>query len=137
MRAIGIEISKKRAIYFAIEKDEHGNYSNITGNPKYIEIKDDQDNDDIREFQIKIHALFDKLMPDTIAVLTRQTKGRFASSPISFKLEGLIQCYQNVQVSFVAPKAVASFYKKNTLTVPFDNNYQENAAKLSFYLLNK
>jgi hypothetical protein len=137
MKAIGIEIDKKRAVCFALEKDSQGTYTNLTGKFKYLEIREDQDNWEIRNFQSNIHDFFNSINPDAIAVIARQTKGRFASSSFSFKLEGLIQCYHRVDVEFVSPRTLSAYYKKNALSVPFDLGYQENAVRLANYLLNR
>ena len=58
MKAIGIDIDKKRAICFALEKDAEGTYINISGKFKYLEIKDDKNNLEIQNFQSAIHAFF-------------------------------------------------------------------------------
>lgn len=137
MKAIGIDIDKKRAICFALEKDDQGTYINLTGKFKYLEITDDHNNNEIQDFQSTIHTFFDNINPDTIAIVSRQTKGKFASSPFSFKLEGLIQCYKKVEIKFVSKQTLNAFYKKNPITITYDNNYQESAVKLSNYLLNK
>lgn len=137
MKAIGIEIDKKRAICYALEKDSHGSYINLAEKFKYLEIQEDQDNRQIRDFQSTIHAFFNDIDPDAIAIVARQTKGKFSASPFSFKLEGLIQCYHKINVEFISPQTLSAFYKKNTLTATFENNYQENALKLANYLLNR
>jgi hypothetical protein len=137
MKAIGIEIAKKRAVCFALEQDNQGNYINLTGTSKYFEIKEDQDNREIRNFQKSVFDFFNSINPDAIAIIARQTKGRFASSSFSFKLEGLIQCYGEADVEFVSPRTISAYYKKNTLLVPIDHDYQENAVKLAYYLLNR
>jgi Protein of unknown function (DUF3010) len=137
MRVIGIEIEKKRAICFALEQDSQGTYINLTGKFRYLEIQEDQDNGEIKNFQSTIHTFFNSINPDAIAIISRQTKGRFSSSTFSFKLEGLIQCYDMVDVEFVSPRTLSAYYKKNSLSVPIDNNYQENAVKLANYLLNR
>lgn len=137
MKVIGIEISKKRAICLAIEKDKQGTYINLSGKFKYFEIQNDQDNGEIIDFQSTIHTFFNIIDSDAIAIITRQTKGKFSSSPFSFKLEGLIQCYDKIDIEFISPKILKTFYKKNTMTIPYENNYQENAARLSYYLLNR
>lgn len=137
MRVIGIEIDKKRVICFALEQDSLGTYINLTGNFKYLDIHDDQDSGEIKNFQSTIHTFFNSIRPDVVAIVSRQTKGRFSSSTYSFKLEGLIQCYDKVDVEFVSPRTLSAYYKKNDLSVPFDNNYQENAVKLANYILNR
>lgn len=137
MKVIGIEIDKKRAICVVVEKDDQGVYFNRTGKTKYIEIKDDQNNDEIRGFLKRIKELFDAVQPDHIAIISRQTKGKFAAAAVSFKLEALIQCYQNTNVSFVSKQTLAAYYKKNPLSVTYDNAYQENATRLANYMIDK
>ncbi|WP_298542961.1 DUF3010 family protein [uncultured Aquimarina sp.] len=135
MKVIGIEIDKKRAICMVLSKDLQGEYTNLTGKTKYIEIKDDQSNQDIQNFQKEIHEFFDTIQPDHIAIISRQTKGKFAAASVSFKLEALIQCYSNAEMSFVSKQTLTAYYKKNPLPVAFDNAYQENATRLAAYLL--
>ncbi|SEM00671.1 Protein of unknown function [Aquimarina amphilecti] len=135
MKVIGIEIDKKRAICMVLSKDEQNNYVNLTGTNKYVEIKDDQNNHDIQVFAEKIHDFFDSIQPDHIAIITRQTKGKFAAAAVSFKLEALIQCYSKTPMSFVSKQTLTAYYKKNELPIVYDNAYQENATRLAAYLL--
>lgn len=135
MKVIGIEIDKKRAICVVLSKDAQGVYTNLTGKTKYIEIKDDQSNHDIQAFLKEIHEFFDAIQPDHIAIISRQTKGKFAAAAVSFKLEALIQCYPKTTISFVSKQTLTAYYKKNALPVVFDNAYQENATRLASYLL--
>lgn len=135
MKVIGIDIDKKRAIFVALEKDNQGNIVNITGKSKFIELKDDQDNLEVKTFLKNIHSYFDAIKPERIAIITRQTKGRFSASPYSFKLEGLIQCYPTINIEFASPQALNAHYKKHEFSLVFDNKYQENAIRLANYLL--
>ena len=135
MKAIGIDIDKKRAICFAVEINSQGDVKNITGKQKFIEVKEDQNNSEIRTFLKEIQNYFNLINPDRIAILTRQTKGRFSASPYSFKLEGLIQCYNKIEIEFISPQTITAFYKKNEITLDFDNKYQENAMRLANYIL--
>ncbi|MFD2564962.1 DUF3010 family protein [Aquimarina rubra] len=135
MKVIGIEIDKKRAICVVVSKDDQDTYTNHTGKTKYVEIKDDQNNQEIQNFLKEIHELFDTVQPDQIAIISRQTKGKFAAAAVSFKLEALIQCYQKTTVSFVSKQTLTAYYKKNKLPVAFDNAYQENATRLAAYVL--
>ncbi len=135
MKVIGIEIDKKRAICVVLSKDDEGSYTNDTGKIKFIEIKDDQNNQEIQIFLKEIHNLFDTVQPSQIAIISRQTKGKFAAASVSFKLEALIQCYSEVEIGFVSKQTLTAYYKKNELPVSFDNVYQENATRLAAYLL--
>lgn len=135
MRGIGIDIDSSRVILYALEVLGDGTISNITGDFKTIVIKDDYDNDEIREFQSTIHSFFDNINPNRIGVIKRMTKGKYAASPVSFKLEGLIQCYRNCDIEFVSPIKLAAYYKKNTFDITTQFSYQTNAAKLAKYLI--
>lgn len=134
MKTIGIEIDNDRAIFFIIEKNGNEK-TNITNDFKHLKLNDERDNNEVRNFQSLIFTHFDNINPNRIAILTRQTKGKFASSAISFKIEALIKCYNKVNVEFVSPQAINSFYKTNVLDIEILHNYQEKAAKLSNLLL--
>lgn len=135
MRVIGIEIDKIKTIFYALEKDAAGNLVPVTGKIRYLILEHDTDNTSVRTFQSKIYSFFDELHPDRIAILKRQTKGRFKSSPLSFKIEGLIQCYEKVEVEFVQPMSVSGFFKKNVFDLHPEFDYQEPAARLATYML--
>jgi len=135
MKVIALDIDSSRVIIYAIELLDDASISNVTGDFKSITIKDDYNNPEIREFQSTIHSFFDNLNPDKIGVLKRMTKGKFAASPVSFKLEGLIQCYQKCEIQFISPLTLTAFYKKNTFTIKPQNKYQANAARLAQYLI--
>ena len=135
MKVIGIEVDKKRAICIVLAKDKEGKYTNLTGKTKYVEIKDDQNNQEIHHFFKEMHSLFDAIQPDHIAIISRQTKGKFVAASVSFKLEALIQCYTNTEISFVSKQTLTAYFKKNELPITYDNAYQENASRLAAYLL--
>lgn len=134
MKVIAIDIDSSKVILYAVERLEDGSFSNITGDFKSLTVKDDYDNEEIREFQSTIHSFFDNLNPDKIGIIKRMTKGKFAASPVSFKLEGLIQCYKNCDVEFVSPITLTSHFKKNPFVLATQFNYQINAARLAQYL---
>lgn len=135
MKVIGIDIDKTKAIFYVLEEDRNGNLINRTGSFKSLTLTDDTDNASIRTFQSTIHSFFDKINPDRIGILKRQTKGRFRSAPLSFKIEGLLQCYEEIEMEFVQPMCVTSFFKKNDFIHDLEFDYQEDAAKLAWYML--
>jgi Protein of unknown function (DUF3010) len=135
MKVIGIDIDKTKAIFYVLEEDRSGNLKNRTGSFKSLTLTDDTDNASIRTFQSTIHSFFDKINPDRIGILKRQTKGRFRSAPLSFKIEGLLQCYEEIEIEFIQPMSVTSFFKKNDFILDLEFDYQEDAAKLAWYML--
>ena len=135
MKVIGIDIDKTKAIFYALEKDANGNIINLTGDFKYVILSNDTDNSIVRAFQSTVHAVFDDINPDRIAILKRQTKGRFKSAPLSFKIEGLIQCYEKLEIEFLPPVTISTYFKKNDFNLQLEHNYQERAAKLAYFLI--
>ena len=132
MKAIGIEIDKKKIIVVAI--DSSPNITQLKPETKYFELKDDRDDQELADLMKNLHAYFEEINADKIGVVTRQTKGRFAASPYSFKLEGLVQLYPNTSIEFVTPQALTSYFKKNELPLSPAFSYQEKATKLACYL---
>ena len=135
MKVIGIDIDKTKAIFYALEKNADGKIINLTGDFMYVILTNDTDNPSVRAFQITVHSFFDSIRPDRIAILKRQTKGRFKSSPLSFKIEGLIQCYEKVETEFLPPITISTYFKKNDFNLQPEHNYQEMAAKLAYFLV--
>lgn len=134
MKVIAIDIDSSRVILYAIEKLNDGSFSNITGEFKSITVKDEYDNEEIKEFQSTIHSFFENINADRIAIMKRMAKGKFAASAVSFKLEGLIQCYKNCDIEFISPATITAHFKKNPFSLATQFNYQINAAKLAQYL---
>ena len=137
MKVIGIAIDKAKAVFYALEKKDDDRLINRTGEFKFLTLKNDTDNSAIRTFQSSIFSFFDDIQPDRIAILTRQTKGRFKSAPLSFKIEGLIQCYEEIDIEFVSPHKILSYFKKNEFILDLEYEYQEKAARLAYYLISQ
>jgi hypothetical protein len=135
MKVIGIDIDKTKAIFYALEKDANGNIINLTGDFKYVTLNNDTDNSSVRAFQSTVHSFFETINPDRIAILKRQTKGRFKSAPLSFKVEGLIQCYEKLEIEFLPLITISTYFKKNNFNLQLEHNYQERAAKLAYFLV--
>lgn len=135
MKVIGIAIDKAKAIFYALEEKGNRHLTNLTGDFKYLTLKNDTNNTSVRAYQSSIYSFFDEINPDRIAILTRQTIGRFKSAPLSFKIEGLIQCYEEIEIEFISPHKILSYFKKNEFILDLDHDYQEKAAKLAVFLL--
>ena len=99
-----------------------------------MELEDDRNGEELKSFMNELHSYFDSINPDKIGIVTRMTKGKFAASPISFKIEGLIQLYNKISIDFVTPQALTAYFKKNELPLPLDHKYQEKAMKMAVFL---
>lgn len=137
MKTIGIEIKGNVAIFCAIE--ENGSIIDKTGKMTQLELTDDESSKEVQEFVEVIHSHFDEMQFDKIGILKRSKslKAKFPVSPISFKLEGLIQTYKKSEIQFIAPKTISAYFKKNQKVFKPKNAYQNSAADLAFYLLKK
>ncbi len=137
MKVLGIEIKGNCAIFCALEQNSE--ITDVTGKMTKLELKDDENSEEIHEFIDVIHSHFDNMQFDEIAILKRSKslKAKFPSSPISFKLEGLIQTYKLSVIKFVAPQTIRAFFKKNENDFKPKYNYQKSCSELAVYLLSK
>ena len=134
MRAIGIELAGKEAILVASEK-EGENLTIIETKIKKVSFKDHTDSEEVKEMRQLLFSFFNEISPDKIAVIKRGESGQFAASPVSFKIEGLIQLYEKINIDLVPLPTIKAFLKRDPLLILPKYNYQENALALAHYLL--
>lgn len=137
MKTLGIDISGNTAVFCSIE--ENNGVIDITGKMTKLELKDDESSQEVHEFVDVIHSHFNEMQFDKIAILKRakSLKAKFPVSPISFKLEGLIQTYKESEINFIAPQTISAYFKKNQKVFKPKYAYQNSAADLAYYLLKK
>ena len=136
MKALGISLEGSTAIFSGLEKTESGIYE-ISDKLKKVQLKDHLDSKEVQSIHETIHSFLETNNFDEIAIIKRGTKGTFAASPISFKIEGLIQLYKGKDIEFVAPPTLRAFYKKNENSFTPKYAYQKAANDLAFYLLER
>lgn len=135
MKVLGISIEANKLIFSALENNSNAIPTEISNAVRKLELKNHWDAAEVRAFMEEIHTFLGQHTFDKIAIITRGTKGRFAASPISFKIEGLIQVFPNIEIDFVAPASLRAFYKKNENPVQATYSYQEQSNNLAYYLL--
>ncbi len=138
MKAIGIQIQGNEVILVVLEKDAKGSITQLSQSVKFG-VTDHTSNLQVRQFRDQITATFDTINPDVIGVIARNasTSSRMKSSPVSFKLEGILQLYASKEVEFVWPQSIVPFLKKHPLTISPKNKYQQDALELAFMLLTR
>ena len=145
MKVIGIEIKGTRLNVVVLERQVDGSNVDITGKAKCFELENEHEPTSVRGFMNVLHRHFDSINPVTIGILKRNanavernvngTKFR-PPSPLSFKLEGLIQLYPKIDPVLVAPQTISAYLKKNTgLIIQPQYNYQQKPYELCLYLL--
>lgn len=137
MKILGISIEGTKVIFSSLEKKGDTSITEISNATRKLELNDHLDSAEIRQLMSAIHAFLAGFCFDKIGIIKRGTKGNFAASPISFKIEGLIQAFPDADIDFVAPATIRAFYKKNTLDVQPKYAYQMEAIKLAYYLSEK
>lgn len=136
MKVIGIDISGRDVRIISLD-NENGDIVNRTGKYKPIRLEDDDKAENTILFKDTLFATIESFSPDIIVINFRDPKagGRYAPSAISFKIEGLIQLYENASVCFTKPQTIAAFFKKNSLEISIDYKYQIDALKLAYHYL--
>lgn len=134
--AIGIEIDGRKVIACVLKKDD-GEIENCTGNYKPIILENDDVAANVVLFRNSLFATFDAYNPSVIIIKARNPKGKgaYAPSPISFKVEGIIQTYEKCDVRLIAPQTVAAYFKKRTPVISPKFGYQEAAFNLAYHHL--
>uniref|UniRef100_UPI00404A0915 DUF3010 family protein n=1 Tax=Flavobacterium sp. TaxID=239 RepID=UPI00404A0915 len=134
MKVIGIDFDKKDAVIICLEKSSTG-ISLVETSIKKIAFKDHADSEEVKRMKDLIFNFFDELKVDKIGIVKRMDSGKYAASPISFKIEGIIQLYSKTKVELIPLPTIKTYNKDNPLDITTKYNYQINALLLSNYLL--
>lgn len=136
MKVLGIEIWGRDVRIVALEK-KGTDIIDYTAKYKPIALEDDETSNNVILFKNTLFSVFDNFAPNEIVIKYRNPKGKgvHAPSPISFKIEGLIQIYSEARVSFVNPITLSAYYKKNKLELKPSYSYQNDAMRIAYYFL--
>lgn len=134
MKVIGIDFDNKDAVIICLEKTSTG-ISLVETSIKKITFKDHTDSEEVQRMKDLIFNFFDELKVDKIGIVKRMDSGKYAASPISFKVEGIIQLYSKTKVELIPLPTIKTYNKDNPLDITTKYNYQSNALLLSNYLL--
>lgn len=138
MKVLGIQIKSTEAILVVLKQDAAGTIVQ-TDECTRFEIVDIYDSGQVRRFRDQVNVALDTIKPNKVGICKRNAngKGKMAPSPASFKLEGIFQLYDKVQIEFVAPQTVQAFLKKNPCSTKPKNKYQQDAFDLAYLLIKK
>ena len=136
MKIIGIQIKSKEAVLVVLEKDANDNISQTEESAKF-KIDDPSDAGQVRQFRDQINSAFDSIGADRIGVIARMAKGggKLAASPISFKLEGIMQLYEKTEIELIWKQTTNAYFKKNPKPDSANHNYQQDAYNLATYMI--
>lgn len=138
MKAIGIQIEGNDAVLVVLIKDDNGIITQTNECVK-LNLADHTDSVQVQQFRDQINCTLDSIKPTIVGIKARIAKagGKLSPSPVSFKLEGIIQLYTKVSIDFVWSQTISAYKKKNDVFPSSKNKYQQDAYDVAFYLLTK
>jgi hypothetical protein len=142
MKVLGIEIKGREVRIVALE-DINGIITDVTGSYKPIKLEDDEIAQNVILFKNSLYATFESFNSDVIAIRWRnpkpprgeQAENNRAASPISFKIEGIIQSFEGASVIIIKPQTSTAYIKKNPLPFNATFGYQLDALKIAYYCI--
>ena len=111
-------------------------FSHIDVEPKKISLSDDENAEEVKAFRNSLFAFFRENKVDLIVIKKRGKKGEYAGGPIGFKMEGIIQLYEECPVKLVAPQTISATQKKYIPSKPDTlRKYQHTAFETAFSVM--
>jgi hypothetical protein len=136
MVVCAIDIAGKEARFSVLQAID-GQITDVTGDFKKLSIENDEESESVKSFFETYTAHMDSINPDVIAVLKRFKAGDFASSAMTFKIEGILQLYKRKDVQMISPATIRAFKKRKPIVGTPKFKYQKEAFELAFYILNR
>ena len=135
MKVCGIELKGADARLVILEGTKES-YQVLDIKPAKISLADEANQEESKAFRNTIHSYFRENGVEAVAVKKRAKKGDYAGGPVTFKLEGIIQLYDQCEVSLVAPQTIkAALRKNNAEPAAHLNRYQHDAFFAGFAVL--
>jgi len=129
MKTCGIEIKGSEAI-FAVASLDDQTLTHVTLATKKIALEDDDEAANVKAFAAQVKAFVQDNAIERIAIKKRSKKGEFAGGPTTFKIEGVFQLLDGVEVTLLSPQTLNAQNKKHNFDLPTTlNKYQHEAFK--------
>ena len=137
MKTCGIEIKGSEAIIAVTSLDNQA-LTHVALATKKIALDDDDEAANVKAFAAQVKAFVQENAVERIAIKKRSKKGEFAGGPTTFKIEGVFQLLEGVEVTLLSPQTINAQYKKHTFDLPATlNKYQHEAYKTACSCLMK
>jgi len=117
MTICGIEMFGSEARLVLLNGDK-STFLHAKANPKKLKLTNDENPDEVKAFRDSIFAFFRENNVTLIAIKKRGKKGDFSGGPVGFKLEGIIQLYDDCPVKLVAAQTISAKQKKESPDKP-------------------
>jgi hypothetical protein len=137
MNICGIEIKGSEAI-IAVAAVDNLALSHVALATKKIALADDDEAANVKAFAHQVAAFVRDNGITRIAIKKRSKKGEFAGGPTTFKIEGVFQLLDGVEVTLLSPQTINAQNKKHDFALPTTlNKYQHEAFKAACSALMK
>ncbi|MEX5509442.1 DUF3010 family protein [Pseudomonas paralactis] len=137
MTICGIEIKGSEAI-IAVASLHNQTLTHVALATKKIALEDDDEAANVKAFAAKVKAFVQDNAIERIAIKKRSKKGEFAGGPTTFKIEGVLQLLDGVEVTLLSPQTINAQNKKHSFDLPTTlNKYQHEAYKTACSTLMK
>lgn len=135
MPICGIEMSGSEVV-LALLDGSKASFSHIDIEPRKILFSDDENADEVKAFRDALFAFFRENKVNLIVIKKRGKKGKFAGGSTGFKIEGIIQLYEDCPIKLVPPQTISATQKKHTPPKPDTlRNYQYTAFETAFSVM--
>mgnify|MGYP002630647169 FL=1 len=135
MTTCGIEMFGSEARLVLLNGDK-SSFSHVDVKPKKLKLTDDENPEEVRAFRDSIFAFFRENNVTIIAIKKRGKKGDYSGGPVGFKLEGIIQLYEDCPARLMAPQTISATQKKDSPDKPDTLlKYQHNAFETAYSVL--
>lgn len=129
MKICGIEIKGSEAI-IAVASFDGQALGHVALATKKIALEDDDEAANVKAFAAQVSAFVRENGISRIAIKKRSKKGEFAGGPTTFKIEGVFQLLDGVEVTLLSPQTINAQNKKHDFALPATlNKYQHEAFK--------
>ncbi|KRP42700.1 Protein of unknown function [Pseudomonas libanensis] len=137
MTLCGIEIKGSEAIIALAALDNQA-LTHVALTTKKLALDDDDEAANVKAFAAQVKAFVQGNGITRIAIKKRSKKGEFAGGPTTFKIEGVFQLLEGVEVTLLSPQTINAQNKKHTFDLPATlNKYQHEAYKTACSCLMK
>jgi len=135
MNTCGIEVSGGEVKLVLLDGTK-ASFTHINVEPRKIKLTDDENPVEVKAFRDSIFAFFRENQVECVAIKKRGKKGDFSGGPVGFKLEGIIQLYEDCPITLFAPQTIAATQKNHSPSKPASlTKYQHNAFETAFSAL--
>ena len=129
MTLCGIEIKGSDAI-IAVASLNNQTLTHVALATKKIALEDDDEAANVKAFAAQVKVFVRDNAIERIAIKKRSKKGEFAGGPTTFKIEGVFQLLEGVEVTLLSPQTINAQNKKHNFDLPATlNKYQHEAFK--------